>query len=68
MSAQPDAIPSPVCSATAGRRARIIMSSPGIGTLWYGAWLFTIGVAQLDFWKSVYAVVVWPYYLGVLAR
>jgi uncharacterized membrane protein len=35
------------------------------GMLWFGAWLFTIGFLHLGFWKAVFALVVWPYYLGV---
>jgi hypothetical protein len=34
------------------------------GGLWVAAWLFTIGFLKLTFWKSVWAVVIWPYYLG----
>ncbi|MGE5244194.1 MAG: hypothetical protein ACM3SQ_08200 [Betaproteobacteria bacterium] len=37
------------------------------GLLWFAAWLFTIGYLHLTFWKGVLAVVLWPYYLGVLA-
>jgi hypothetical protein len=33
-----------------------------------GGWLFTIGFAQLGFWKAVLALVIWPYFLGTLAR
>jgi hypothetical protein len=36
-----------------------------VGTLWFGAWLFTIGLLHLHFWKAVLAIVVWPYYVGV---
>jgi hypothetical protein len=36
--------------------------------LWFGAWLFTIGYAHLAFWKGVLALIIWPYFLGVLAR
>lgn len=36
------------------------------GGLWIGAWLFTIGFLQLSFWKGVLALVLWPYYLGVV--
>lgn len=36
------------------------------GTLWTIGWLFTIGFANLSFWKGVLALVVWPYYLGRL--
>lgn len=35
------------------------------GSLWFAAWLFTIGFLELTFWKGVLAVVLWPYYLGV---
>jgi hypothetical protein len=37
------------------------------GTLWFAAWLFTIGFAKLSFWQGVLAIVLWPYYLGVYA-
>jgi hypothetical protein len=38
------------------------------GGLWYIGWLFTIAYAKLTFWKAVWALVVWPYYLGVAVR
>ena len=38
------------------------------GTFWFAAWLFTIGLVKLTFWKAVLAVVIWPYYLGVYLR
>lgn len=34
------------------------------GGLWFAAWLFTIGFLHLSFWQGVFAIVVWPYYLG----
>lgn len=34
------------------------------GLLWFGAWLFTIGYLHLGFWKGVFAILLWPYYLG----
>lgn len=37
------------------------------GTLWFAAWLFTIGFVKLTFWQGVLALVIWPYYLGVYA-
>lgn len=39
-----------------------------VGTLWFGAWLFTIGLLHLSFWKAVLAILVWPYYVGVALR
>ena len=35
-----------------------------MGTVWFAGWLFTIGFLHLAFWKGVFAIVVWPYYLG----
>jgi len=37
-----------------------------MGMVWFGAWLFTIGYLRLRFWKGVFAIVLWPYYLGVM--
>lgn len=33
--------------------------------VWFIGWLFTIGFAKLSFMQGVYALVLWPYYLGV---
>lgn len=35
------------------------------GTLWFAAWLFTIGFLHLTFWQGVLAIVLWPYDCGV---
>jgi hypothetical protein len=42
------------------------MKKIDMGTVWFGAWLFTIGYLHLTFWKGVLAIVLWPYYLGVM--
>ncbi len=34
------------------------------GMLWFVGWLFTIGYLKLGFWSGLWALVVWPYYLG----
>lgn len=34
------------------------------GTLWFAAWLFTVGFLKTGFWKGVLALLLWPYYLG----
>lgn len=34
------------------------------GLLWVAGWLFTIGFLNLAFWKGVFAMVLWPAYLG----
>ncbi len=38
---------------------------PFLGFGWFAAWLFTMGFLHLSFWKAVFALVLWPYYLGV---
>jgi hypothetical protein len=57
------------CGAQLGKRAKpsIVLVSRETGTLWFAGWLFTIGFVGLGFWKSVLALIVWPYFLGVLA-
>lgn len=47
-------------------KSSIVLVSRETGTLWFAGWLFTIGVAGLGFWKAALALVVWPYFLGVL--
>jgi hypothetical protein len=37
-----------------------------MGIIWAIGWLFTIGFLHLSFWKGVLAIVIWPYYLGVM--
>tara|TARA_R110002072_G_scaffold70115_6_gene169687 strand:+ start:1228 stop:1401 length:174 start_codon:yes stop_codon:yes gene_type:complete len=37
----------------------------GIGMLWFGGWLFSIGYLNLGFWQGLLGLVVWPYFLGV---
>jgi len=33
---------------------------------WFAGWLFTIGFLDLPFfWKGIWAVILWPYYMGV---
>ncbi|MFH1382144.1 MAG: hypothetical protein ABIH70_04535 [Chloroflexota bacterium] len=38
------------------------------GVLWFSGWLFTIGYANLVWWKIILALVVWPYYLSLVLR
>lgn len=35
------------------------------GLLWVAAWLFTVGYLHLGLWKAVFALLLWPYFLGV---
>ena len=50
------------------KRARGGGSSAGLGgAIWFIGWLFTIGYANLVWWKILLGIVIWPYYLGVAA-
>ncbi|MEX0851777.1 MAG: hypothetical protein WD036_00625 [Bauldia sp.] len=35
-----------------------------VGLVWVAGWLFTIGYLKLGFWPGVFAIVIWPYYIG----
>ena len=37
-----------------------------MGPLWMMGWLFTIGFADLRFIQGVWAILLWPYYLGTM--
>ena len=39
-----------------------------VSALWFIGWLFTIGYANLVWWKIILGIVVWPYFLGIAAR
>lgn len=69
MSADTATFPQTTRESCADRRPRsIVPQTPAAGMLWFGGWLFTIGFAQLGFWRAVLALVIWPYFLGALAR
>jgi len=69
MSVDTAVLPQSTRDADTDRRPRsIALSTPTAGMLWFGGWLFTIGFAQLGLWKALLALVIWPYFLGVLAR
>ena len=45
-------------------KIRIEQHSIG-GLVWLAGWLFTIGFLHLPFWKALFAIMAWPYYLGL---
>ena len=34
------------------------------GAVWVIGWFFSIGFLKLSFWEGVFAVIIWPYYIG----
>src|SRR5713101_7874128 len=53
-------------SAAQDRWVSLNRATSLLGLVCISAWLFTIGLLHLTFWKGVLAIVLWPYYLGVL--
>jgi hypothetical protein len=48
---------------------RMVNTSGAIGgVIWFIGWLFTIGFAQLVWWKIILGIVVWPLFLGQTVR
>ncbi|MGD9675535.1 MAG: hypothetical protein AB7V19_02465 [Candidatus Bipolaricaulia bacterium] len=47
---------------------RSVCGSSLAGLVWFGGWLFTMAFAKLLWWQCILGLVVWPYYLGNLAR
>lgn len=48
------------------RRSRVVVNTAG--PIWFIGWLFTIGFAKLTLWPAILAIVIWPFYLGVVLR
>ncbi len=36
----------------------------GAGMAWLIGWLFSIGYLKLGFFKGLFALIVWPYFIG----
>ena len=47
------------------RRTISIEQHSGIGMVWFGGWLFSIGYLGLSFWQGLLGLLLWPYFLGV---
>jgi hypothetical protein len=43
---------------------RIKVQVDVVGPIWFIGWLFTLAYANLSFWHAVFAIVIWPFYLG----
>jgi len=41
-----------------------ITQQSSLGLVWFAGWLFTLGFLKLGFWKGIWALLVWPYFLG----
>jgi len=53
---------------TMSRDIKVLGMGSVAGTLWFGGWLFTMAFAKLLWWQCIVGLVIWPYYLGLLAR
>ncbi len=41
-----------------------VNSNCGLGIIWFIGWLFTIGFLHLALPRALYAIILWPWYLG----
>lgn len=32
--------------------------------IWFSGWLFTLAYLKLGFWKGLFALIAWPWFLG----
>jgi hypothetical protein len=54
---------------TTEKKPRAIRVESGlVGVIWFIGWLFTIAYAQLSWGQAIFAVIIWPYYLGLVLR
>ena len=44
----------------------IVRTGGAAGVLWTAGWMFTIAFAKLIWWKAILAIIVWPYFLGLV--
>ncbi len=50
-------------------KVRVNTTGGSMGMLWFMGWLFTLGYLHLVIPRALYALILWPYYLGkVFAR
>lgn len=42
-----------------------ISQSLSLGGLWFTFWLFSIGFLKMGFFQGIFALLLWPYYLGL---
>jgi hypothetical protein len=46
----------------------IKVESSMAGIIWAIGWMFTMSYAHLDLLQSLFAILAWPYYLGLALR
>jgi hypothetical protein len=47
------------------RNVKVNVATGGsMGIVWFMGWLFTIGLLKLAMPKALYALLLWPYYIG----
>jgi len=46
-------------------KTKVVVEKTSIaGTIWFIGWLFSIGFLNLSFMKGLFALLLWPYYIG----
>jgi len=49
-------------------RHTVVNSGSLAGAFWTAGWMFTIAFAKLIWWKALLALIVWPYFVGLVVR
>ena len=49
-------------------RHRGVAGGAAGGIIWFIGFLFTIGYANLVWWKILLGIIIWPYFLGQAVR
>jgi hypothetical protein len=48
-------------------KVKVKVDTAGVGgSFWAMGWLFTIGYLHLPVAKAIFAIILWPYYIGVM--
>lgn len=43
---------------------KVVVGGSIVGPAWFAGWLYTFGMLHLHVPQVLYAIVIWPYYLG----
>jgi hypothetical protein len=47
---------------------KITVDTGLVGSIWFIGWLFTWAFAKLIGWQILFAIIIWPYYVGLAAH
>ena len=54
--------------STDNKPRRNVQTGSLAGMIWTIGWMFTIAYANLLWWQTLLAILIWPYFLGLAVR